>query len=151
MDQDLNNIEPLIYKSRISVPYNWWAGETASKFLTALSNKKIQGTKCDQCGKVFIPPRKTCPLCFTPNTTWVTVPPTGELITYTIARRQLPSLPAKAPIIYGLIKLDKASTSLLHMISEIDPEKIKIGMRLKAKFSETPKGTILNIDYFIPA
>ena len=151
MDQDLNNIEPLVYQSRISVPYSWWAGETASKFLTALSNKRIEATKCDQCNKVFIPPRKTCPLCFTLNTSWVTLPSTGELITYTIARRQLPALPAKAPVIYGLIKLDEADTSLLHMISEIDPKEVKIGMRLKARFSDTPKGNILNIDYFIPA
>ncbi len=59
--------------------------------------------------------------------------------------------PAKTPIIFGLIKLDGADTSLLHMISEIDPQEVKIGMRLKAKFSDAPKGNILNIDYFIPA
>ncbi len=152
MDQDLSTIKPLVYKSQINVPYNWWAGETASKFFSALGDKKeLLATKCDECGKVFIPPKKTCPVCFTENETWVTLAPVGELVTYTIVRKQLPALPQKAPVIFGLVKLDGADTALLHMINEIDPEKVKIGMRLKAKFAKDKKGTILDIDYFVPA
>ena len=76
--------------------------------------------------------------------------PEGELVSFTVARRQLAALSKKAPVIFGLIKLDGADTALLHMIGEVDPGKVKIGIRLEAKFSDDRKGGILDIEYFRP-
>ena len=68
------DVEPLVYKSQINVPYNWWAGDTASKFLCALRDEqKILGTKCGKCSRVFVPPRKNCPTCFKPNKEWMII------------------------------------------------------------------------------
>ena len=39
-------IEPMVYKSRISVPYHWWAGETASRFLVALRDAEFAASAC---------------------------------------------------------------------------------------------------------
>lgn len=97
-----------------------------------------------------MPPRKSCPECFGQEVTWVDLSPQGELITYTVARRQLAALPEKVPSIFGLIKLDGADTALLHMLGEVDPEEVEIGMRLEAKFSEERQGNILDIAYFRP-
>ncbi len=152
MEQELGKVEPLVYQSQINVPYDWWAGETASRFfLNIRDKKKILGTRCDKCNKTFVPPRKTCPQCFGEVTTWVELSAEGELVTYTVARRQLAALPRKAPIVFGLIKLDGADTALLHMIDEVEPGKVKIGMRLVAVFSEERNGGILDIKFFRPA
>jgi hypothetical protein len=151
MKADFSNVEPMVYKSRISVPYHWWAGETASTFFLSLKNeKKISGTKCSSCGRVFLPPRKTCPTCFTPNREWVSVGPGGEVVSYTVVRRQLAALSRKVPVIFGLIKLDGAGTCMLHVLDEVKPEELKIGMRVVAKFSDKPKGHISDIEYFKP-
>jgi uncharacterized protein len=145
------NIEPMVYKSRINVPYQWWAGETASRFFISLrDDQKILGTKCTQCGKTYVPPRKTCPTCFTQNEEWIEVSPIGTLVTYTVVRRQLASLPKKPPIIYGLIHLEGSDTSLLHIIDEVKPEEVKVGMKLQAKFASERKGNIFDIEYFRP-
>ncbi len=62
------DVKPIVYKSRINVPYNWWAGDTAGKFFLSLKNeKKIIGKKCSKCNKVYVPPKKVCPSCFTEN------------------------------------------------------------------------------------
>ncbi|MBW1677272.1 MAG: Zn-ribbon domain-containing OB-fold protein [Deltaproteobacteria bacterium] len=151
MKHDLSEVEPLVINSQINVPYDWWAGETASRFFIDIrDDQKILGTRCEKCHKVFVPPRKTCPRCFCEQTSWVELPPEGELVTYTIAWRQLPALPKKAPVIFGLIKLDGADTALLHYLDEIDPDRIKIGMRLTASFANNRKGNILDIKYFRP-
>jgi uncharacterized OB-fold protein len=55
------------------------------------------------------------------------------------------------PVAYGIIKLDGADTGFVHMLGEVDLDKIKIGMRVKAVFREDErKGNILDINYFKP-
>ena len=151
MEQDLSKVEPLVYKSKISVPYFWWAGETASNFFASLAEKKkILGTKCGKCGKVFVPPRKTCPQCYQEKTAWVELPCEGELVTFTVARRKLAAMPKEPPLIYGLIRLDGADTALLHMLGEVAPKDVKIGMRVAAKFADGAQKNIMAIEYFRP-
>jgi len=151
MDDSFEGIEPLVYQSGISVPYSWWAGETASRFFTTIRDeKKIMGTRCGKCGKGFVPPRKTCPTCFTKNEEWVELSDEGELLSFTVVRRQLAALPDKAPVCFGLIKLDGADTAMLHKLGEVDPADVKIGMRVKAKFAERRQAKITDIEYFKP-
>ena len=151
MHNSLADVEPLVHKSQISVPYKWWAGETASTFLIALRDeKKILGTKCAGCARVYVPPRKVCPTCFTENSEWVQVSDEGVLLTYTVTRRQLAALPEKAPVVFALIKLDGADTALLHRLRGVEPGDIRIGMRVRAEFSESRSGTIGDIACFTP-
>jgi len=82
---------------------------------------------------------------------WIEVSPEGVLESFTIVRRQLASLPRKVPVVFGLIKLDGADTSILHYVEAPDHKKIKIGMRLKAKFCDERKGAIHDIACFVPA
>lgn len=151
MNEPFAGVEPMVYQSRISVPYSWWAGDTAGKFFVALRDeKKILGTSCSRCNRVFVPPRKTCPICFSETTDWVEVAAEGTLQSFTIARRQLAALPKPAPVIFGLIKLDGADTALLHYLDEVTPETVRIGMRVRARFAEERSGTIRDITCFSP-
>ena len=151
MEDIFAGIEPMVYPRRINVPYSWWAGDTASKFLLAIRDeRKILGIKCEPCNRVFIPPRKTCPTCFAENKEWVKVSDVGILEAFTVARRQLAALQRTAPVCFGLIKLEGADTALLHYLGEVAPEDIKIGMRVKARFAEERQGKIRDIDYFRP-
>ncbi len=153
MSDQFKGIEPMVYASKINVPYSWWAGNTATAFFVALRDeKKITATKCATCGKVYIPPRKVCPACFTENTQWVDVSDEGEVVTFSIARRPFASIPKdkKVPVIWALVKLDGADTAMLHYLDEVKLEDVKIGMRVKAVFSGERKGTIRDISHFKP-
>jgi uncharacterized OB-fold protein len=151
MEVVMSNVEPMVYKSGINVPYDWWAGETASRFFASLRDEqKILGTRCGACRKVFVPPRKTCPQCFAEAMSWEEVGPEGEVLTFTVARKQLAALPKKVPVVFGLIKLDAADTGLLHMLGDVAPEHLRVGMRVRAVFSETRAGNIMDIAYFAP-
>jgi hypothetical protein len=69
-----------------------------------------------------------------------------------VARRQFAAIPGdkKAPVIWGLIKLDGADTALLHYLDDVKPEDVTIGMRVKAVFSDVRKGAIRDISHFKP-
>ncbi len=153
MSDQYKGIEPMVYNSKINVPYSWWAGDTASRFFISLrDDKKIIGTKCKACNKVYMPPRKACPTCFTENSEWADVSDEGTVLSYTVARRQFASIPGdkKVPVVWGLIKLDGADTAMLHYLDEVKPEDVAIGMRVKAVFSDERKGTIRDISHFKP-
>lgn len=144
--------ENIICNGFIKMPYNWSVGETGSRFFTELrDHKRIWGTKCTECGKVFIPPRRNCGVCMTRNMEWMELEPEGRLVTYTIVYYDSPVLPqTDRPVMYGLIKLDGADTSLLHLLGEVRPEDVLSGMRVEAVFGEKANGNIHDIAYFKP-
>ncbi len=153
MSDAFKGIEPIIYEGKIKVPYSWWAGDTASKFFISLRDeKKIIATRCGTCKKAFVPPRKICPACFQENTEWVNVSDQGTLVSYSVARRQLESIPAdkRVPVIWGLIKLDGADTAMLHYLGNVNPGEVSIGMRVRAVFADSRTGGILDIAHFQP-
>lgn len=151
MSDIFKGVEPMVYKSKINVPYHWWAGETASKFFIALRDeKKILGTKCPECGKTFLPPRKNCPLCFHVQTEWVRLSEEGEVVSFTVARAQRASLAKPVPVIFALIRLDGADTAILHYLENVKPENVRIGMRVRAVFAENRQARMQDIAHFVP-
>ncbi len=151
MSNWLESIEPLVYESRIKVPYTWSVGEIGSRFLIELrDHKKIFGIRCLKCDMVFIPPRKSCGRCFSNLHEWVELGPQGTLLTYTIVHYESPAMPIKPPVAYGIIQLNGASTGLVHLLGEIKFEEIKTGMRVEAVFRDERIGDIMDIRYFRP-
>lgn len=149
MTQWLERVKSLVFESRIKVPYTWSVGETGSRFLIELrDHKKIFGTRCSKCDNVYLPPRKNCGRCFSLNLEWVELGTQGTLITYTVVHYESPAMPMKPPFAYGMIRLDGASTGLVHLLGEVDFRDIKTGMRIEAVFKEKRIGDILDIRYF---
>lgn len=141
----------MVYESGINVPYSWWAGETAGRFFEGLRDEGIiRGTRCVSCGRVHVPPRKSCPKCFHSGTEWVELSGEGVLQTFTVVRRQLAAVRQPVPVVFGLIRLDGADTALLHRIGEVPADAVRIGMRVRVKFAETRCGNIQDIACFIP-
>jgi uncharacterized OB-fold protein len=144
----LKEVEPLTLKGQISVPYTWWVGETGSRFLLSLrDDRKILGTRCGQCGRVYVPGRKTCGRCFVDLTEWVELGDAGVIEAFTIVRYAHPVQPVPVPFAYVLVKLDGSDVGFLHLVKK-DLEKIGIGRRVKAVFKAERTGHILDIDSF---
>ena len=150
--EELGDSGTLMYPSRIKLPYTWHAGKVGSRFYREIrDNCKIWGTRCDQCERVYIPPRETCPRCFCDISEWAEVGDVGTLLTYTVVKYAVPGIqPQKPPYAMGIIQLDGASTGFMHLLGEIDLESIGIGMRVKAVFRDEREGNYLDIKYFKP-
>ncbi len=138
----------------VNVPYEWDAGECASKFYIKLRDEgKITATRCSKCDKNYLPPRSTCPECFDELDEWVEVETEGKLVTYTVVNYEEPIIqPIDPPIMYGVINLEGADTYFTHIIRNVDPENVETGMRLEAvlKDKSDREGNILDIKYFKP-
>jgi hypothetical protein len=148
MSDWIKQVEPLTQKGQIAVPYTWQVGEVGSKFLVSIrDDQKILGTKCSKCGTVYVPGRKNCGRCFVDMDEWVEIADEGVVTAYTIVRYSYPVQPVEPPFAYALIKLDGADVAFLHLIKK-DLDKIKNGLRVKAKFKTERTGTILDIDSF---
>jgi uncharacterized OB-fold protein len=151
MAEKLEDLDVFIVEGKIDIPDTYSAGAVGSRFLIEIrDNKKILGTRCPACNRVYVPARSTCKNCFSQLSEWVEVSNEGTLLTYAIAHQPNPVQPVALPIVYGIVQLDGADTGLVHVLGEVDLEQLKIGMRLQAVFKEERVGSILDIKYFKP-
>ena len=139
-----------VIEGKMALPYQYFAGAVGSKFIVALRDaKKILGVRCDRCNKTFVPPRQTCERCFASLTDhWVEVEPTGAVTGFTVVRYAEPYQPKEPPYVLALIKLDGADVPIAHILECGDVGKARIGMRVRAVFSEQGRDNILAIAHF---
>ena len=143
--------EGIVIDGKVNLPFSYSAGATASRFFVELRDRqRIMGKRCPGCGRVIVPPPLFCKQCFVETAEWLEVGPRGTLITYTVVFRRQPHHPMDAPLPYGIIRLDGADTSIVHLLGEVEPDHIRDGMRMRAVFRKKRQGNILDIAYFKP-
>ena len=137
----------MILDGNITIPYKWTTGATIGRFLTELrDHARIVGARCEGCGVVYVPPPDVCGDCFKPLTEWIELSGEGDLIACTTVARPLPWSPVQTPYTLALIKLDGASTNLVHLVKA----GARAGDRVRAKFKPNRTGTLLDIEHFAP-
>jgi uncharacterized OB-fold protein len=141
-----------------SLEYAWDNGVGIGVYLSGLKAGQLIASACDQCGRIMVPARAFCELCFRPTDDYVAVADTGVVQTFSVARINFDAsrLPKGAkPTIPAVIALDGASDKhgILHLLDEVAPEDCYIGMPVKAvwKPEEERTGSIEDIRYFKPA
>jgi uncharacterized OB-fold protein len=146
------NKDCFVIPGKMALPNQYFAGRVGSKFIISLrDSKKILGVKCPQCQSVYVPPMEYCEKDMTKiDENWVELGNEGVLTNYTVVNYRDAHLPRKSPYILGMIRLDGAESPLVHIVEEIDPQSVRIGMRVRAVFAEKTTNTILDIDHFAP-
>lgn len=129
----------MIREGSIQIPFEYAAGQSASRFLTSLRDEKlILGSRCEHCREVACPPRSFCPSCAQSELTFVELKPSGHLVSWT-------EIPGRG--VYGLVLLDGADTSMFHRLL-FSPSSPGGGARVRAKFASDRTGSILDIEGF---
>lgn len=153
----MNQEQSRVLKGKITLPYQWALGETNTRFFEAFQDKRIMGTRCDQCGRVLVPARKFCSRCFKDMDEWVLVKDEGSLRSWVLINFPYEGQPKDPPYIIGVIELDGSDGGFSHFVGglpsyDIDEvrERVKIGMRVKAVWREKREGNIFDIEYFEP-
>ncbi len=149
--EKLEGMDVWIYHGQIYIPNRYSAGAVGSRFLIEIRDKKrIMGTRCPTCNRVYVPARSICKDCFGQLDELVEVSDKGTVLTYTVCNQPNPVQPVETPLVYGIVQLDGADTGFVHMLGEVDPEQLRIGMRVQAVFKEEREASILAIKYFKP-
>jgi uncharacterized protein len=146
-----NSKKPVITNGYIMAPYKYSVGILASRFFVKLrDSKKISAAKCPACGSITVPPRSTCPKCFSKITELEDLSGKGTLVTYTVVHYNSSVQAVKPPYAVGVIKLEGAEKGMTHLIGEVDFKKLKKGMKLEPVFKDKRTGTMTDIAYFRP-
>ncbi|AKB83646.1 conserved protein associated with acetyl-CoA C-acyltransferase [Methanosarcina barkeri 3] len=97
------------------------------------SRYNLEGTRCNECGEYFYPPRNFCVNCRRVGH----IEPykfkgTGEIISYTVIHTAAEGFEDQTPYILAIIELDEGPRLTSQVIG--NPEKIHIGMRVRSVF-----------------
>ena len=132
--------------STLEFPYRRSLGTVVGWFVTGLKEHRILGIR-NQNGDVLVPPSEYDPATgesLEPEL--VEVGPGGEVTSWTWVPQPSSRHPLTHPFAFALIKLDGASTALVHAVDVGDIAAMRVVPRLRPE----RRGHITDIEAFIP-
>ncbi len=142
-----------VVQGNFPVRYVYTVPDHLEHFLVALKSEgAMVGARCDACGAIYFPPVWFCERCFVRVRKEVRLQARGKLEAFTVARLGPDGERLRAPEVYGLIRLNGASTVLLHRVLA-SPGELRPGMDVRARLKEPTRrrGSITDIEGFEPA
>ena len=153
-NSELKSKDAISFKWRPNAKYAWSGGIAYSRYLEEFKNGRIIGRGCRECGRILVPPRMYCDLCFRATDEWVYVKDTGKINTFSISYLDADANRIEDPISVAVIELDGASegVGILHFVRNVNPTDLHIGMKLRAvwKPKEERIGCVTDLAYFEP-
>ncbi len=153
-EQDFTDGKILFNFDKLNGIYAWDNGIGIGSYLASLKAGVILGSHCSTCRKIVVPPRTVCEWCYRPMDEYVPLEDTGTVSTFSLCYVTWDVQRIKEPQIPAVISIDGASPNhgIMHLLGEIDPKDVKIGMRVKAvwKPAAERQGSINDIMYFKP-
>jgi uncharacterized OB-fold protein len=127
-------------------------GAATTRFLNAISQRRIVGQRCPSCRKVYVPPRGSCPTCTVASVEEVELGQRGTVTSFCIVRVPYPGQTIRPPYCSASILLDGADIPFLHLVSEIPVEDVRMGLRVEAAWvpDEERGPTVESIRWFRP-
>ena len=133
---------------------------TVHNYLDYINKKKLMGSKCKNCGAMYVPPRKICVKCNSTDFEWIEMSGKGKLAAFSCIGVGTTFMvnkgySMKKPYCFSVVELDEGPmiSGQLVGVDESKPETINIEMPVKVTFLETEiKGDEPRIDLgFEPA
>jgi uncharacterized OB-fold protein len=153
-EKDIQEGKVLHNLDEMEARYAWDTGIAISRYLAALKDGYLLGGYCRTCRKTVIPPRLVCEWCFRPMQEYVRLQDTGTVNTFSLCYVTWDVQRISDPEIPAVIEIDGASPlhGILHKLGEVDPQQVKIGMRVQAVWKKPSEreGAITDIRYFSP-
>lgn len=143
-------MSPTKIPGELSVSFRYTPGVGNTAFFEALRDRgAFLGSRCEHCGVTYLPARIFCERCLEELEPSVECGPEGEVVSWTVARRDVDDGELERPVTYGLVRLDGADTVFLHRLLA-DGNEPAIGMRVRAVLAQERDGSILDIEGFEP-
>jgi uncharacterized OB-fold protein len=140
----------VIVERPIHVDYMASPGAAQARFLRGLEQGKILGERCPTCGKVYCPPRGSCPTDGVPTAEQVELTGTGVVTTFCVVNIPFAGQAVECPYVSASVLLDGADIPLFGLIQEIPWEEVRMGLRVEAVWADELKPTLESIEYYRP-
>ena len=137
-------------ENSITFPYKRSLGPVIGGFMTALTERRILGIRSGD--RVIVPPLEWDPQTGDelPPADLVEVGPNGTVESWTWVPVPSEQHPLDHAFAFALIRLDGASTPLLHAVDAGSPQAISVGARVAPRWRGTRVGRIDDIVAFVP-
>ena len=147
---DRDPVTIAVMPSSIEIQHTASLPETA--YLKALKEGKLLGARSGADGKLYFPAREADPATGKQLTEFVELPDKGTVTTFAIINIPFQGQRIKPPYVAAYVLLDGADIPFLHLVSEIDANEVRMGMRVKAVWRPREEWDfgIDNIEYFRP-
>jgi uncharacterized OB-fold protein len=147
---DKDPVTMLVVPSAIEIQHTASAPE--STFLRALQEGKLLGARTGKDGKLYFPPREADPGTGRPTTEFVELPDRGTVTTFAIINIPFAGQRIKPPYVAAYVLLDGADIPFLHLVTEIEADQVRMGMRVEAVWKPREEWGlgIDNISHFRP-
>jgi len=119
-------------------------------FFTALREQRIVGARAAD-GRVLVPPVEYDPASGEAVSELVDVGPAGIVTTWAWVEKPRPKHPLDRPFAWALIRLDGATSAMLHAVDAGSAARMRTGMRVAPRWRPEPAGSIHDIVCFEPA
>jgi uncharacterized OB-fold protein len=144
----------LTWSDEYTVEYAWDAGVAIGAYLDGLKDGKLLASYSPGTGRTVVPPRTFDELSWTPIDDLRELPGTGIVNTFSLCMVNWDASRRDEPLMPAVIELDGASPGMgiLHMLGEVEPEDIEIGMAVEAVWKPAAErhGAITDLRYFRP-
>jgi uncharacterized OB-fold protein len=135
------------------VEYRYTAGLAQSRFLKGISEGRFLGQRCPRCGKVYVPPRGSCPTDGVATTDEIELANKGTVTTYCVVNVPFQGQSIEIPYICAQILLDGANIAFMGLIQEIPTDQVRMGLRVEAVWVDKNElgPTMASVKYFRPS
>jgi uncharacterized protein len=137
------------WEGEMPVTNRYTFGLAGEKFFRAIKDEgRILGTRCSKCERTYVPAVSFCERCLGETTEWVDVGVTGEVHTFTFFHEDADGKDLDKPELVAFVRFGDGG--LVHRLGEMDPQAVKIGMKVEAVFKPAGEreGSILDILHF---
>ncbi len=148
--EGLDPVTMVISPSSIEIQHT--ASFPESTFLRALEKGTLLGARSGDDGKVYFPPKEANPSTGRPLDQFIEVSDKGTVTTFAIINIPFAGQRIKPPYVAAYVLLDGADIPVLHLVSDIEADKVRMGMRVEAVWKPQDQWGlgIDNIEYFRP-
>lgn len=118
-------------RSPFRMDYTYVAGVGRSVFLRGLAERKMLARRCPGCRQVYLPPPEFCSRCLTELEEPFELDGRGTISTFCVVSFPFPGQTIDPPYVVAHIQPHGADTRLMHLIGEIEPDEVQIGMEVE--------------------
>ena len=129
--------------------YRRSVGPVLGQFFAGLRDGRILGARTPA-GRVLVPPAEYDPETGEPVGELVEVGQSGVVTAWSWVGAPRPQHPLGAPFAWALVLLDGAGTALLHAVDAGSADRMKTGMRVRARWREQRTGEMGDLACFEP-
>ena len=141
--------ELLRQQFELGYTYTRSTGPVVGAFLSGLRDRSILGTRGTD-GTVYVPPMEFDPITAAALDDFVEVSDCGEVVSWCWVSEPRESHPFDHPFAWALIRLDGADVPMVHAIDGGGIDRMRTGMRVRARWAEETRGYITDIVCFEP-